>query len=60
MRERTSLLGFFKTFLESVYKLAGGLFSNFFGFDHWFNFLDFLGPIFGGPFLNLVFDFLDF
>jgi hypothetical protein len=32
-----------KIFLESVYKLAGGLFSNFFGFDHWFNFWNFLG-----------------
>jgi hypothetical protein len=45
--------------LDSVYKLFGGLFSNFFGFDHRFNFLDILGPIFGGPFISLVFDFLN-
>jgi hypothetical protein len=35
-----------KMFLESVYKHVKNLFSNFFGFDHEVNFLNFLGAFF--------------
>jgi hypothetical protein len=40
------ILHFFLLLLKLVYKLAEGLFSNFFGFDHWLNFFDFLGADF--------------